>query len=64
MAEARAARVICVLSKPVSCIEVRDTVSAVLRRTYNLPGVLPQPHDPRADGQPLPSDEDGSTPEE
>ena len=64
LAEARAARVICVLSKPVSCIKVRDTVSAVLQRTYHRQDLFRHQSDRSADGQPLPSDEDWSAPEE
>ena len=64
LAEAQAARVICVLSKPVSCIKVRDTVSAVLQRAYNQRGLHQQQSEPPADDQRLPSDVDWSAPEE
>lgn len=64
LAEARAARVIRVLSKPVSCVKVRDTVSAVLQRTYYLRGFGPPQHDRLADDQRPPSDVDWPAPGE
>ena len=64
LAEARAARVIRVLSKPVSCVKVRDTVYAVLQRTYNLRGFGLGNDERPARDQRLPSDVDWSAPEE
>jgi two-component system chemotaxis response regulator CheY len=58
LAEARAARVFRVLSKPVSCRQVQDTVSAVLRAAPHRQASSPGPAGSPGPGQRPASDAD------
>jgi DNA-binding response OmpR family regulator len=62
LAQARSARAISVLSKPVSCGTVMRTVNEVLRRTYNWRGIDPRYAKPLEGDQMPPSDVDLSNP--